>query len=197
MQKLSVLFAFLLFAHLSFAQSDKSVTKTFNPKGSSSVVFEFPHSGISTADNKDFDVLVVDMVIKANVGENVLNQLAKAGRYTLEGQLNEEGVYVVTAPNLGKSVTVGGQDLVDEIHLVVKMTSGAYAVSGKSLTAKVPEGVAARDEMGNPVRFPIKASKIEVGGLRFEGIESAKMIQAPDKSGYLEILIDKEPLKME
>lgn len=183
----------LFLGQLSFAQdTETAITKSFNPDGSTSIVFEFRHSDIKSNPNKDgSDIITVEMAIKANVSETTLNQLAKAGRYKLEGKKTDDGQYVIIAPNLDKAVTIGGQDLIDEVVVLVRMPGGAYAVNGKELTSTL----AARDENGNKVKLGIK-QQIEVGKLRF--IPSSKPIDVqPGKQGYVEVLIDGEPLHME
>jgi len=121
MKKLSILFALLFVSTFTFAQNDasKTLVKTLDPEGSNQIVFDFKHKNIDskTWDNKG---LRLQLEIHSNMPEAILAQLVKAGRYTLEGT-KEGDVFYITAPNLGKNVTIGGKALEEELTVHVEM----------------------------------------------------------------------------
>ncbi|CAA6808219.1 MAG: Unknown protein [uncultured Aureispira sp.] len=120
--------ALLLAASTTFAQkkSDKTLVKTMDPKGTSSVNFEFRNKGIEFA-TWDEAFIRVELEVTANFPEAVLAQLVKAGRYTLSSEIDGES-FKVKAANLDKSVSIGGTDLDDQVRVFIKGPA-YYAVS--------------------------------------------------------------------
>jgi hypothetical protein len=133
MKKLSILFALLFVSAFTFAQNDasKTLVKTLDPEGSTQIVFDFKHKNIDakTWDNKG---LRLQLEIHSNMPEAILAQLVKAGRYTLEG-IKEGDIFYITAPNLGKNVTIGGKNLEEEIIVHVDMP-GYMELTGNKLS---------------------------------------------------------------
>lgn len=120
--------ALLLAASTTFAQkkSDKTLVKTMDPKGTSSVNFEFRNKGIEFA-TWDEAFIRVELEVTANFPEAVLAQLVKAGRYTLSSEIDGES-FKIKATNLDKSVSIGGTDLDDQVRVFIKGPA-YYAVS--------------------------------------------------------------------
>lgn len=143
MKKLLLMLALAASSQWAMAQdnSEKNLIKTFDPKGSTSVSFECQQKSIKTA-TWDGAMMRVELVVKANMPTAVLEQLVKAGRYNIEGAVNANGEFVVSAPNAAKSVVVRGTDLVEEIHITVQ-TSDKYLVSNNRMEKETPM-VAAR-----------------------------------------------------
>jgi hypothetical protein len=143
MKVLSFVALFLSFVCFANAQtpenSDQTLVKSFDAESSTNVVIDFKTSEINPQpwDGQSFRV---EMIIKANMPIQVLQQLVKAGRYSLEGTKDGES-YIVSAPNLSKTVTVRDRTLEEEIIISIK-TPGAFALSGNSLERNL--GIAAR-----------------------------------------------------
>ncbi len=104
-----------------FAQkeSDKTLVKTLDPTGSTSIAFLFKNAGINAVATPNINMRV-ELEIHANMDETTLQKLISAGRYTLEGKM-EDGAFNIYAPNLEKRVTVGGTDLEEQVYINVKM----------------------------------------------------------------------------
>ncbi len=105
----------------SFAQkeSDKTLVKTLDPTGATAIAFLFKNAGINAVATPNLNMRV-ELEIHANMDENTLQKLIAAGRYTLEGKM-EDGGFNIYAPNLERRVTVGGTDLEEQVHISVKM----------------------------------------------------------------------------
>jgi hypothetical protein len=118
---LTLLFLFLISA-FSFAQtigSEKVLVKTMDTEGASQIVFDFRHKEINS-EKWDRQSIRLQLEIYANMPESILAQLVKAGRYNLEGH-KEGDFFYITAPNLEKSVTIGGKQLEEQIVVNVQM----------------------------------------------------------------------------
>jgi hypothetical protein len=103
----------IVFLALSFtlhAQAvGKTLTKSFNPDGKSSIVLELP----GNTDIKTWDTPTIK--IEFNVGlasgnSAMLNELANVGRYNLVAKANAESI-LVQMPNMQKQVRVKGEVL--------------------------------------------------------------------------------------
>jgi len=128
MKKVMLFFALLLAANTTFAQqkSDKTLVKTMDPKGTSSVNFDFRNKGMEFA-TWDEAFIRVELEVTANFPEAVLGQLVKAGRYTLSSEIDGES-FRIKAVNLDKAVSIGGIDLDDQVRIFIKGPA-YYAVS--------------------------------------------------------------------
>ena len=114
---------FLSMSLSAFAQkyneSDKTLVKTLDPTGATSIGFLFKNGGIVASPSPSSNVRI-ELEIHANMDENTLQKLVAAGRYTLEGRM-EDGAFNIYALNLEKRVTVSGIDLEEKIIVNVKM----------------------------------------------------------------------------
>ncbi|MBL4648862.1 MAG: hypothetical protein JKY03_03955 [Aureispira sp.] len=139
--------ALLLTASATFAQkqSDKTLVKTMDPKGTSSVNFDFRNKGVEFA-SWDEAFIRVELEVTANFPEAVLGQLVKAGRYTLSSEIDGDN-FTIKAKNLEKSVSIGGTDLDDHIRIFIKGPA-YYAVSDdvlqKSFSGEIIEEIVGR-----------------------------------------------------
>ena len=107
MKKVSLFFfAFFLVANYSFAQ-DKTLVKTIDAQESSSIEFGFNHKEIRLEEWDDDGRIRIELEIHSNMSESIMEQLVKAGRYTLEPSV-ENGALVITAPITEKAVNVKG-----------------------------------------------------------------------------------------
>jgi hypothetical protein len=140
MKKAMLFLALLLTASSTLAQkeSDKTLVKTMDPKGTSSINFDFRNKGVESAP-WDEGFIRVELEITANFPEAVLGQLVKAGRYTLSSEIDGES-FTIKAENLDKSVSIGGTDLDDHVRIFIK-TPGYYAVSEGVLQKNFPGGM--------------------------------------------------------
>jgi hypothetical protein len=137
MKKAMLFLALLLTTSATFAQkqSDKTLVKTMDPKGTSSINFDFRNKGVeSTPWDEGF--IRVELEVTANFPEAVLGQLVKAGRYTLSSEIEGES-FTIKAMNLDKSVSIGGTDLDDHVRIFIK-TPGYYAVADGILQKNFP-----------------------------------------------------------
>ncbi len=122
MKKLLLFAACLLVGSLGFAQnnpSDKTLIKTLDPQGATAILFSFKNNGINATATGN-STLRIELEVHANIDEQTLDRLIKAGRYTLEGTKTGED-FVITAPNLEKRVTINGIDLDEKVVVNVKM----------------------------------------------------------------------------
>jgi hypothetical protein len=136
---IALFFSFVAFTQAQGTESDQTLVKSFDAESSTSVVIDFKTAEINPQP-WDGQAFRIEMVIKANMPIQVLQQLVKAGRYSLEG-IKEGESYIVSAPNLAKSVTVRDRTLEEEIIILIK-TPGAFLLAGNSLEKNL--GVAAR-----------------------------------------------------
>jgi hypothetical protein len=138
MKKIMLMLAIAAGSQWAMAQdnSEKNLIKTFDPKGSTSIAFECKQKEVK-ADVWDGGLMRVELVVKANMPTSVLDQLVKAGRYNIEGAVNANGEFVISAPNVGKAVVVRGTDLVEEIYVVVQ-TPTKYIVASNKLEKETP-----------------------------------------------------------
>lgn len=149
MKKAMLFLALLLTASVTFAQieSGKTLVKTMDPKGTSSINFDFRNTGVDS-EPWDEGTIRIELEITANFPEAVLGQLVKAGRYTLSSEIDGDK-FTIKANNLEKAVSIGGTDLDDHVNIVIK-TPGYYAVADgvlqKNFPGEVVAGVVGRCE---------------------------------------------------
>ena len=179
-------FAALFFSFIVFAQaqdSDKTLVKTLDPEEASSVTIDFDAAQINPQpwDGGSFRI---ELVIKANMPIQVLEQLVKVGRYSLEG-VKEGDKYYVTAPNLGKNVSVRGKDLVEEITVNIK-TPGAFALANQTLERDL--GVAARGVDDAQIKEKMKiTNSLEIPEVTIESTLKSSNVDLKLKTGDIVI----------
>jgi hypothetical protein len=166
MKTIVIQFCLALFVGTSlFAQiNDESSTtvKTMNPDGASSIVFDMNYANLLTEkwDSKG-DLIRIELEIRANMPTPILKKLVKAGRYKLIGSKDGEK-FVITAPNLDKHVTVGGQTLQEKVFVHVKSPI-MYTIEEKKLTKYIsPDviaGITGREGSAAAVDAAIKKMK--------------------------------------
>ena len=126
--------------------SNKTLVRVLDPEASSNMVIKFKTVSISKMpwDDQGF---CFELLIKANMPVQILEQLLKAGRYEIDGVKYGDSYYVI-APNIDKNVTVRGKDLEEQITLVIK-TPGNYDLTDNVITKNM-DHLAGRD--GNEVQ---------------------------------------------
>jgi len=127
----SALFALAMQAGFAQDNSEKNLIKSFDPQGAEAIVLDIKTKEITTT-VWNGGMMRVELLVKANMPDVVLDQLVKAGRYTVEATKNADGTFTVTAPNLAKTVTIKGKDLQEEIFVQVQ-TPTKYLVAGNKL----------------------------------------------------------------
>jgi len=135
MRTFSLLMALLFVSSLSFAQkeSDKTLVKSLNPEECPNVKIDIKNEKMA-ANPWDEGTVRVELDVRANVPEAILVQLVKAGRYSIEGGKDGD-TYTVKAPNLNKSIFIGGKALEETISINVK-TPGHYAITDEGILSK-------------------------------------------------------------
>lgn len=140
-------FVLLLGLCLAFSlqaqESEKTLVKTLNPEEAANVHIDIKNKGMES-NPWDEGTIRIQLAVEANVPEAILTQLVKAGRYSLDGNKDGE-VYIVSAPNLDKAITIGGKDLEEKITVVVQ-TPGYFALNDAGMLSKDINGdvIAAR-----------------------------------------------------
>lgn len=135
MRNAIVLLVGLFFATILHAQvdSEKTLVKTLNPDEAPNVHIDIKNKGMESAP-WDEGTIRIQLSIEANVPEAILTQLVKAGRYSLDGNKDGE-IYIVSAPNLEKSITIGGKALEENITITVQ-TPGYFALNDAGMLSK-------------------------------------------------------------
>lgn len=194
MKVFSFLFALIFTATTLFAQdSDKTLVKTLNPDNCPNVQIDIKNKGMES-NPWDEGTIRVELEIKANVPDAILAQLVKAGRYSLDGGKDGE-VYIVSAPNLSKSITIGGKDLEEDISIKVQ-TPGYFALNDAGMLSKEidTETVAARSNNAEEAAEMIKKMKAikEDLNMSVKVISTSKYKGEVDLSKYKMVIDGKE-----
>ncbi|MEQ8706188.1 MAG: hypothetical protein RIC19_19810 [Phaeodactylibacter sp.] len=116
----STLTILLLFATTTLIgqQVEKTLVKSFNLNGAQTVSLNVD-APVEVAD-WDQPFVRVQMHIELDRGtEALLKSLVRAGRYNLTAEESDQ-VYGISAPNLGREVTISGHPLSDRVSFVIK-----------------------------------------------------------------------------
>ena len=133
MKNLLLSFAVATLLPLSlFAQDpNKTLVKTIPPGNASVIDFGIKNKGM-VAEAWEKEDLRLTIEIHANMPEAIMDQLIKAGRYTVSS-VNDGETLKITAPNLDKAVSIKGIDLEEELYLNVNTPSN-FIRNGNLLT---------------------------------------------------------------
>lgn len=137
MRTVTFLFAFL-FASASLMAQNTNLVKTVNPDDALLIAFDFDHKSIHLKNWSDETktTLRIRLEIQSNMPQAIMAQLVKANRYQIQAAMDEAGNYMITMPNLEKKVSVGGNDLEDEI--IVRLDAPMdFFLDGKTLNRGV------------------------------------------------------------
>ncbi|MCH2022578.1 MAG: hypothetical protein MK207_08885 [Saprospiraceae bacterium] len=140
MNRAFCLFVLLIIANYTFSQSDSSkvLVDSMDVEETSAIKFDFRNKGLESFSwEKDF--IRVELEVVANFPDVVLSQLLKAGRYNLLSSVDGE-VFNIIAPNLDKAVTIGGEDLVDHVRLIIR-TPGVFGLNDSLFQKHFPSEV--------------------------------------------------------
>lgn len=122
--RLLITAVFAAFATLASAQADgeKALVKTLDPKSAESLVMDvnFPVNGQEWGEPT---VRVLLEIHGSNVNVKVIEQLVKAGRYSVEGALVDKK-FVISMPGLKKEVTYQGVKVTEQLKATLFVPSG-------------------------------------------------------------------------
>jgi len=147
MKKYYTLFAFLILTWAVQAQpmTKKTFVKSFNFEDQQEIVLDL--TGDVEIQQWNNSLMRVQITIALPNGTDaMLKSLIRAGRYNLQAKAQDDHT-LVTAPNLLRKVTVGGQELEEQIsyvvfapkHLTVKQATKKTASS--TSTAELPNSL--------------------------------------------------------
>jgi hypothetical protein len=169
------------------AQDGKTLVRSLDPAGNNAIVldFGFPVSGEEWDQNTMRVLLDVKLV---NGSEDVLSQLVKVGRYTVEGRI-ENGKFIVYAPSILKEVTVKGVKMEEQFKATIYVPSGAEVSTAKGDVVQIES---------------IMAKKLAAQGLAMKGepvfkpfdvtIQISAMVPNDPNFSPSDILIDGKPI---
>lgn len=130
MKKLTLALAFFLSANFLMAQESTNLVQTLNPQEAKGVKLDIQttdgkNNPAAYEKSKDWDegagAIRLNIVIEANIPTAIIQQLVKAGRYKIQGNLKGD-LFVIEAPNLQKTITIRGTDLVEKIKFKLTHT---------------------------------------------------------------------------
>jgi hypothetical protein len=124
---ITLLFALIITTTLS---AQTKLVKTLNPQKCSNVNIKVPNDLIEHAAWEEGGVRI-EITIKVNLPDAVLQALVKAGRYELLGKKVEE-IYGLTAPNMDIPIAVEGKTIEELVS--IKVTTPEYIVMNTSGT---------------------------------------------------------------
>lgn len=120
--------------------ADQTLVKTIDPKEAEIVEFGFDHAGLVTEPWADQKIRMM-IEIHSNMPEAIIEQLIKAGRYTIEPVFDSETLTMtITAPNTEKAVTIKGVDLDEQLYINVNMPS-QFVRDGENKIRKDSENI--------------------------------------------------------
>lgn len=97
--------------------AEKILVKAFNLKGNNAVLLDL--EGTTETEMWNENYLRIQMTVNIENGSDaMLKSLIKAGRYNLKGTETTAG-YEIEMPNLERTVTVGGKELVEKYSFTV------------------------------------------------------------------------------
>lgn len=118
---ITLLFALIITTTLS---AQTKLVKTLNPQKCPNVNIKVPNDLIEHA-AWDEGGVQIEITIKVDLPDAVLQELVKAGRYELLGE-KVEGAYLLTAPNMDIPISVADKTLEEIVS--IKVTTPEYIV---------------------------------------------------------------------
>ena len=137
--KNSLLLLFLFSISAVFAQNDVAV-QTLNPQKVPNVRIKVPNSLIKH-EAWENGGLRVDILISAGIPKGVLEALVEAGRYELDGKVEGEEYYNITAPNMDIPILIGESKLKEDIKITVTTPEYFAIKDGTTLYKDIDESV--------------------------------------------------------
>ena len=115
--------------------AEKILVKAFNLKGNNAVLLDL--EGTTETEMWNENYLRIQMTVNIENGSDaMLKSLIKAGRYNLKGTETTAG-YEIEMPNLERTVTVGGKELVEKYSFTVFTPSNVSVKNLNEASASV------------------------------------------------------------
>ena len=109
------LLIFLLGSFVSFGQSQKTLIKSFNANVNEVTINIEGNKSVSTWDKL---YVRVELIVKTNMRNEILEVLVKNGRYNFESQINNQ-ILTISLPNLKDKIKIGELDLVENFEIKI------------------------------------------------------------------------------
>ncbi len=122
---------FILLFSLLFIYNNINAQQSFNASGNNSLSVQVKNNTLSVSQWRT-QKISVDIEIQVNYPKEVVDQLVAAKRYVIKSSA-ANGMFTLSAPNLEKSVTIGGNALTEKINIIVK-TPPLYTSKGNTIT---------------------------------------------------------------
>jgi len=129
MKNLILLLVFLLGSYISFGQSEKTLIRSFNVNVNEVV---FPLECKKSVSTWDKTYVRVELSVKTNLRYEILDVLAKNGRYNFESQVNNQ-ILIITLPNLKEKIKIGDLELLENFEIKIWLPNETTIKQGVNL----------------------------------------------------------------
>jgi hypothetical protein len=123
------LLIFLLGSFVSFGQSQKTLIKSFNLNVDEVTINIEGNKSVSTWDKL---YVRVELIVKTNMRNEILEVLVKNGRYNFESQINNQ-ILTISLPNLKDKIKIGELDLVENFEIKIWLPNETTIKEGINL----------------------------------------------------------------
>jgi hypothetical protein len=123
------LLIFLLGSFVSFGQSQKTLIKSFNVNVDEVTINIEGNKSVSTWDKL---YVRVELIVKTNMRNEILEVLVKNGRYNFESQINNQ-ILTISLPNLKDKIKIGELDLVENFEIKIWLPNETTLKEGINL----------------------------------------------------------------
>jgi hypothetical protein len=123
------LLIFLLGSFVSFGQSQKTLIKSFNLNVDEVTINIEGNKSVSTWDKL---YVRVELIVKTNMRNEILEVLVKNGRYNFESQINNQ-ILTISLPNLKDKIKIGELDLVENFEIKIWLPNETTLKEGINL----------------------------------------------------------------
>jgi hypothetical protein len=123
------LLLFLLGSFVSFGQSQKTLIKSFNVNVDEVTINIEGNKSVSTWDKL---YVRVELIVKTNMRNEILEVLVKNGRYNFESQINNQ-ILTISLPNLKDKIKIGELDLVENFEIKIWLPNETTLKEGINL----------------------------------------------------------------
>jgi hypothetical protein len=123
------LLIFLLGSFVSFGQSQKTLIKSFNVNVNEVTINIEGNKSVSTWDKL---YVRVELIVKTNMRNEILEVLVKNGRYNFESQINNQ-ILTISLPNLKDKIKIGELDLVENFEIKIWLPNETTLKEGINL----------------------------------------------------------------
>ena len=123
------LLVFLLGSFVSFGQSQKTLIKSFNVNVDEVTINIEGNKSVSTWDKL---YVRVELIVKTNMRNEILEVLVKNGRYNFESQINNQ-ILTISLPNLKDKIKIGELDLVENFEIKIWLPNETTLKEGINL----------------------------------------------------------------